>query len=112
MFLTRSSVFCKDSEIAPCFFHKDDNCTSPEVPPNAEELQCLPAKYEKYKQCSLICKNNMAPSIPSPRIHTCGPVGNWDPENKFVPYRITPCGGNLHSDLMTSNNLMSPFILI
>ena len=29
-------------------------------------------------------------------MHTCGPSGNWDPENKFLPYRLSPCGSKLN----------------
>ncbi|XP_012945459.1 signal peptide, CUB and EGF-like domain-containing protein 1, partial [Aplysia californica] len=30
--------------------------------------------------------------IPGPVIYTCDPVGNWDPERRYTPYRVTPCG--------------------
>ncbi|CAL1527991.1 unnamed protein product [Lymnaea stagnalis] len=84
-----------DGNKALCLFHiyvQNDQCNNPDKPANVEELQCSPATYENYKQCGATCQNNTAPSIPSPLIHTCGPVGNWDPPNKYVPYRISPCG--------------------
>ena len=72
----------------------DDQCTDPDMPPNANELKCVPDKYEiyNYKQCALSCNDGYAQSIPGPVITTCDPNGNWNPEQRFTPYRITPCG--------------------
>ncbi|XP_013070411.2 uncharacterized protein LOC106057644 isoform X3 [Biomphalaria glabrata] len=84
-----------DGNTALCIFNiyvQNDQCETPDKPANVEVLQCSPSLYENYKQCGATCINNTAPSIPSPLIHTCGPVGNWDPLHKFDPYRISPCG--------------------
>ncbi|RUS91021.1 hypothetical protein EGW08_001238, partial [Elysia chlorotica] len=90
----------KDGNKGLCLFNiyvQNDQCTIPPKPPKANNLLCLPdtrATYTKegYQQCGINCEAGFAPSIPGPHLHTCGPSGNWDPENKFVPYRLSPCG--------------------
>ncbi|GFO32178.1 fibropellin-1, partial [Plakobranchus ocellatus] len=89
-----------DGNTALCLFDiyvQNDQCTNPPKPPKAKDLLCLPQtrgeyQMEGYQQCGITCEDGYSPSIPGPHLHTCGLSGNWDPENQFVPYRLSSCG--------------------
>ncbi|XP_076444633.1 uncharacterized protein LOC143282756 isoform X2 [Babylonia areolata] len=70
-------------------------CGDPRQPASAENLYCdgfTDEEKRKYKQCNPVCKQGDVQVIPSPVIHTCGPVGSWDPPNRYLPYVLSPCG--------------------
>lgn len=70
-------------------------CLTPATPRNADQVFCADFEDEdmrNYKQCSLNCKKDYKVVVPSPSIHTCGPVGSWDPPRKFLTYKLPHCG--------------------
>ncbi|XP_070186674.1 uncharacterized protein [Littorina saxatilis] len=74
-----------------------DQCTTPKTPMNADQVFCAnftDAEKRDYRQCSVSCKADHRVVVPSPAIHTCGPVGSWDPPvpNRYMPYTLPPCG--------------------
>ncbi|XP_076460199.1 uncharacterized protein LOC143293161 [Babylonia areolata] len=73
-----------------------DKCTTPKTPVNAKQVFCAnfaDDMQRDYRQCSVSCNPNFQVVVPSPLIHTCGPVGSWDPPNRYLPYTLPPCGG-------------------
>ncbi|KAK7452812.1 hypothetical protein BaRGS_00039696, partial [Batillaria attramentaria] len=72
-------------------------CPTPKTPRNADQVFCANFNDEgnrDYKQCSLNCRQNYQVVVPAPNLHTCGPVGSWDPPNRYLPYTLPHCGAS------------------
>ena len=79
-----------------CWYFADNQCEKPADPENVNTVFCASFTDEDsrdYKQCSVVCNTNYTTVVPAPRVHTCGPAGSWDPPNRYLPYTLSPCGG-------------------
>ncbi|KAL8561778.1 hypothetical protein ACOMHN_010712 [Nucella lapillus] len=88
----------KEGNKALCTFDiyvRYNQCKNLIKPDNSKTVYCNNFTDEQnrpYKYCSTSCLDNFELVIPSPKIHTCGPVGSWDPPNRYLPYNIPLCG--------------------